>query len=269
MTLIIGIKCQDGIVVGADGAATFGTLGQQTIRQETTKLDILGGNIIVGVSGPVGLAQRIKGEFLAAWQDPRNGLPNKKPYEAAGVLRQILWDKCLSVEAKVAQATQPMLGQVAFQDFISQTVVALPLQGVGTLIQFDHQGAPEEATAQLPFVSIGSGQSIADPFLSFLRRIFWPDTLPTLADGIFTTLWALEHAIQTNPGGISNPKQVIVLEKTGHYDKKGMPEWKARTLEEHEFEEHLESIRAHENNLREFHTISPENTEGAESIPQP
>lgn len=41
MTLIIGIKCRDGIVMGADGAATFEALGQHTIRQETTKLDIL------------------------------------------------------------------------------------------------------------------------------------------------------------------------------------------------------------------------------------
>ncbi len=38
MTLIIGIKCSDGIVMGADGAATFATLGQPTIRQETKKL---------------------------------------------------------------------------------------------------------------------------------------------------------------------------------------------------------------------------------------
>jgi 20S proteasome alpha/beta subunit len=40
MTLIIGIKCSDGIVMGADGAATFGSLGQQTIRQGTKKLEV-------------------------------------------------------------------------------------------------------------------------------------------------------------------------------------------------------------------------------------
>lgn len=63
MTLIVGIKCDDGIVLGADGAATLGVMGQSTVRQATKKLDILKESVVVGVSGPVGLAQRIRGEI--------------------------------------------------------------------------------------------------------------------------------------------------------------------------------------------------------------
>jgi ATP-dependent protease HslVU (ClpYQ) peptidase subunit len=82
MTLIVGIKCRNGIVMGADGAATLGALGQQTIRQETEKLDILENRIIVGVSGPVGLGQRIRAEIHTLWTDSRVRLVDKKPEEA-------------------------------------------------------------------------------------------------------------------------------------------------------------------------------------------
>ena len=60
MTLIVGILCSDGVVVAADGAATLGSLGNSTVRQEVKKLDVISGKIIVGVSGPVGLGQKLK-----------------------------------------------------------------------------------------------------------------------------------------------------------------------------------------------------------------
>jgi 20S proteasome alpha/beta subunit len=71
MTLIIGIKCEDGIVLGSDGVATFGAMGQRTIRQSLTKLNILEDCIAVGVSGPVGLGQSISGEIQNLWEEKK------------------------------------------------------------------------------------------------------------------------------------------------------------------------------------------------------
>ena len=48
---------------------------------------------------------------------------------------------------------------------------------------------------------MGSGQPITDPFLALMRSIFWGDGLPTVQDGTFAVTWALEHAIEVNPGG--------------------------------------------------------------------
>lgn len=50
-------------------------------------------------------------------------------------------------------------------------VLALPLMREPCLFQFDQQGAPEEAEDDLPFVSIASGQAIAEPFFTFIRRV--------------------------------------------------------------------------------------------------
>ena len=117
MTLIIGIKCSDGVVLGADGAATFGSLGRETIRQPVTrKLEILGGRIVVGVSGPAGLGQRFRGEIEALWDN---------------------------------------------RGFVAKSSL------------------PTKANA--------------DPFLAFVRRIFWPKRLPTVDEATFTT-WPLPRS---------------------------------------------------------------------------
>ena len=58
MTLILGIRCTDGIVLGADGSATLGALGTYTARQQSVKkLRIVRDKIVFGLSGPVGLGQ--------------------------------------------------------------------------------------------------------------------------------------------------------------------------------------------------------------------
>ncbi len=271
MTLIIGIKCSDGIVMGADGAATFATLGQPTIRQETKKLDILENRIIVGVSGPIGLGQRIKAEIEALWTDSRTPLGDQRPADAMKIIREALWNKHIGPEMQVAHIALGAVGQSAIQSAIAGTVTCMPLKGLPCLFQFDQQGAPEEATDSLPFVSIGSGQPIADPFLAFLRRLFWPNSLPTLNDGIFTTAWTLYHAIKTHPGGVSDPMQIVILEKAQNYSARNPTNqmWKARELQETELYEHMESIKAHEKELIDFHKIEPDTEKEKIPIPEP
>ena len=101
------------------------------------------------------------------------------------------------------------------------------------------------ATKDLPFVSIGIGQPIADPFLAFIRRIFWPDRLPNLSEGIFAVLWTLQHAIKTAPAGIGDPPQIIVLEQADR-------EWKAREILEADMAEHKQSIESAEKALTDY-----------------
>jgi len=101
----------------------------------------------------------------------------------------------------------------------------------------------EEADASLPFLSIGSGQPVADPFLAFIRRIFWPDQSPSLDDGILAVLWTIMHAIHAMPGGVAGPVQVVVLRK----DEDG---WKSRELSDSELGEHRQMIATMEDEMR-------------------
>lgn len=171
MTLIVGIACADGVVMAADSAATYGVLGQQTVRQPTRKLEILSESLIVGVSGPVGMGQRYVGELARLWEQ-KHFKGSDLAHQAMDKLRAAILPT-IKDEFSMAAAAQPVLGNVAAQHAISSALVAIPVQKVPCLFQFNHQGSPEQATARLPFVAIGSGQMTADPFLAFIRELLW------------------------------------------------------------------------------------------------
>lgn len=241
MTLIIGILCQDGIVMGADGCATLGALGQRTITQTfNKKLEIISNELILGVSGPVGLGQQFKGEITQLWTN--KALVGKQPHEAKEILRAALW-KYARPALEAAAVARGALGNAALDSAISHTLLALPISGNYCLFQFDQQSAPEQVTEALPFVAIGSGEKTADPFLAFLRRVFWPDRLPPLEQGVFATVWTLEHAILTDPGGVKDPKQIVVYSKEHNQVKE---------LRQEELKEAIETCYEAERYLADF-----------------
>jgi hypothetical protein len=125
------------------------------------------------------------------------------------------------------QTTGVAKGQIEFG-----CLVAFQLGASYKLLEFSVAHLqPEFKTPGLWFASMGSGQPITDPFLGFLRRVFWPpqkQESPGISEGIFFATWALIHAIDVNPGGINGPLQLAVL-KT---DETGQP--RARELLETE-----------------------------------
>ena len=256
MTLIVGIKCSDGVVLGADGAATYGVMGQPTIRQAAPhKLSILHDCVVVGVSGPVGLGQRFCSEIETLWLDKK--LSGKSPVQAMTIIRQQLWTHT-QFELNAAALARNTIGPTANQSALAHSVVALPCNKVPSLLQFDQQGAPEAATDDLPFVAIGSGQFIADPFLAFLRRLLWPNRSPKLQEGVFTALWTLEHAIQTHPGGVAGPIQIVTLQQ----------DCRAKQVPEEELQEHRQAVNGAEaaltSYIRDLHVLP-----AANEIPPP
>jgi len=261
VTLIIGVKCSDGLVVGADAAATFGALGQATIRQETKKLEILHKKIIVGVSGHVGLGQRITAEVSAQWAEERLG--SKKPQEAMGILRNEFW-KHAEGEWRAAHVTAPIIGGgAAMESAACWAIVGLPLSKVPTLLHFDQQCSPEEVTFKLPFVTIGSGQKIADPFLAFLWRVFWSKGDPLkISDAQLAVYWTLDHAIRTHPGGVAGRKQIITLEQSAG-------EWIATEIPEEQMEEHGQAVSEAEDVLRRWMYPTPAEVPGESPPPAP
>jgi hypothetical protein len=100
---------------------------------------------------------------------------------------------------------------------------------------------PELKSPKIWFVAMGSGQFIVDPFLGLLRRVFWKEKQPNLTEGKFATTWALQHAVDLNPGGIKDPIHLAVIDKSG-----------ARMLEKDEIMEHLNSVQAAEDYLANY-----------------
>jgi 20S proteasome alpha/beta subunit len=249
MTLIIGMKCEGGIVLGADGAAVFEDGPSQIARLPVQKkVRVVADEVAVGVAGSIGLGQRLVAGIGHMWSAGQlKGA--ETPAKATGLIRSEAW-RIISAELGIARQAAESFGQRALGVAITQTLVAMPVGGTPCLFAFDEQGAPVEMTEDLPFAAIGSGRGIAYPFLAFLRRIFWPECLPRLTDGRLAVVWTLMHAVATTPGGVSEPIQLVILDRKGD-------NYRARELPKAEWQQHVQEMRAAEAVLAAFRNHFP------------
>jgi ATP-dependent protease HslVU (ClpYQ) peptidase subunit len=247
MTLIVGVKCDKGVVLGADSAATYATpLNQQlTIRQETvTKLHISSNQIVIGVSGPMGLSQSYSAE-VDAYIDSCGGQVKWRNIEdAKTALTNMMWKYAGPIWERASVVTK-VVGLAAADDCTHSSAAAFAIEDVPHLVQFSPQCNAEEVAQALPFIALGNGQASADPFLAFIRRIFWPSELPSILDGELATVWTLDEVIRTTPGGVSGGVQVVVLKK----NEDGI--WKCTARSKEIIDGHRQMIADIERKMRE------------------
>lgn len=246
MTVLVGVLCDDGVVLGSDSSATFGPApNMPTIEQPIQKTFLVGDDVIFAGTGEVGLGQRFK-RVLDHLRQESKGWESGDPIEIS---------KAITANVRAdfqATSASPEFG----------ALVAYASQGRPHLCEFAlHTLQPEQKAGDKTwFASMGGGQLITDPFLGFLRSVFFPDSKPSVRDGIFLTTWALEHAIELNAGGIDGPVQIGVLEQTdGQY--------KARMIEGDELGQHRQSVESAKAHLA---TYAAELTTGdIDDVPAP
>ena len=249
MTILVGLRCQEGVVIGSDSSATFTTPSIQTIEQPAKKVTIIENKVIVAGAGQVGLGQRFNAVVEKAWSEKVFTGTNNTPLEIA-----------------------KHLSAAGIKDFVETSapkgeygaLVAFPCGRKFCLCEFaikDFQ--PELKDENIWYVSMGSGQTIADPFLGLLRRTFWKDSPPKLSEGIFAVTWTLEHAIELNPGGIKGPSQIAVMSANESGDLL------ARLLDDAELGEHIDNVHGAEEYLSKYSQILGGGTETAKQIPSP
>lgn len=246
MTVIVGILCKDGVVVGTDSAATFHAGQMRTIEQATKKLEIVADRVIVATTGAGGLGQRFTAVVAQAWQDK---LFTKPPLEVGKLL-------CAAGIKDFSSTGAPKGGFGA--------LVAFPCQHKPHLVEFgDPDFQPELKTENIWYVSMGSGQMIADPFLGLMRHAFWDDGVPNCKDAEFVVTWILSQAIRLNTGGVNGPMQVAVL-------KASAGNFEARMLNEAELEGHEDNVEGLTAHMRKYRDILRGTAvENAPDVPKP
>ena len=229
MTLIVGILCEGGIVLAADSQATLGSPAGMTAAVRTArKLTIVHEKAVIGVSGPVGLGQRL----TALIEEKTKNHFHHDPMKIVGQLRSEMWS-LVKPEIEASQVVARATNNANFlQNALCTTLVAMPTGDGAKLIQFAADCSPEFATPELPCVSIGSGQRSADPFLSFLRRTLWPNSgLPTVADGLLLAHLTVRHVVDVDPSGVGGDSQLVSLAQVNG-------DWVAREHDQAEREQH-------------------------------
>lgn len=233
MTLIVGVACRDGVVIGADSIATAGTAVEQ---QVSNKITIEEDDVIIACSGSAGLSQLIKEELSGSWHEFKQlrCMTDVRNAVSGAMYSQI------EPMAKRAKSAGKAFGGC-------NTMVALPVNHTPALFHFNPLADSLEITSEFPFVSIGSGNRQADPFLAFIKRILWNDRAPSSTRvAIFGVLWTLQHVSTVSAGlGVGEPHRIAVLEKRG-------TAWIANLLGEGELSEHRQAIIEAEDALRAF-----------------
>ncbi|EWS54511.1 Proteasome subunit [Methylibium sp. T29] len=183
------------------------TIGQQTTRKVYKLTDTM----IFAATGAVGIAQIIADRLSSGWKQGE--------FKNTSSPEQMM----LKLGTAISQTVMPFLQSgVSVQQVagnangsLCKSMVAMDVKGTPCLFQFDYNGAPERSTEHLPFVSLGSGQPIADPFLAFLKRLIWSGVQPTVAEGKLVAVWTIDHVCKTNPGGVGGAVQLMVLPAKG------------------------------------------------------
>ena len=190
MTIIVGVRCSDGIVIGADSAATAAAGNQPLMKLGSDKLQIIENRLIFATTGSVGQAQRFRAVVEAQYK------------------AKLFGKDCLTAATQLTRET--------LMNFQNSGIGRDPNMGWGLgafvggifndgieLIEYpwtDFQ--PEIKKGKLFFGSMGSGQMLADPFLSFVCRVMWENKQPTVDVARFGVHWALSHTIECAPGGV-------------------------------------------------------------------
>lgn len=250
MTILVGIRCTDGVVIAADSGIWLGPSTQQATIEQTfeNKIQIIDDRVIVATSGHVGHCQRFTEVVRQAWR--------KKEFQK-----------------KTALEIGKLLSHHGIQDF-AQTQVQRKFD-FGSLIAYQATDGPalcelsggSEFQPELKVLdglwygSLGSGASLSDPFLALLREVFWSEGPPNVQGGVFSALWALRHTVATNIGGVRDPIHISTLSR-----QKG--QFLAHQLDEDQKDEHNSMIAEATKHFGEFKDILL-GEKSARTIPKP
>jgi 20S proteasome alpha/beta subunit len=164
VTLLVGVLCSNGVVIAADRQATHGGMGQQTVGQSVTKVQVINGEALYATSGHKGLGQQLHAIVERKQPEFKN-----QGYAANIVKLQEAVRPIVDPAFQTARHAAGVLGNAAAGDCICGGLLAAGFKDGMKLIEITPQVAVEYMTADMPFISMGSGKASADPFLGFLR----------------------------------------------------------------------------------------------------
>jgi 20S proteasome alpha/beta subunit len=182
VTLLVGVLCSNGVVIAADRQATHGALGQHTVGQSVTKVQVIRGEALYATSGHKGLGQQLCAIVEDKQQEFKNQAYDRNIAKLQAALRPIV-----DAGFQTAKHTVGVIDNAAASDCLCGSLLAAGFKDGVKLVEITPQLAVESMTADMPFITMGSGKASADPFLGFLRKVFWPTTPPTLQEGPSST----------------------------------------------------------------------------------
>jgi hypothetical protein len=273
MTVIVGILCTDGVVLASDGAMAVGRAnpGYTIERQDgdVLKIEIVGEDVVVAVTGAMGLGQRFINQSTHIFKTLRK--PFSSPQISQyGVPQGVMDPVAHALHKCVSSSAVPIksLNTVQLGSVISQAVIAEFEKtksyhqvangwGLGALVAFVHndkpqllefdpvqfhpevKGDPDSARGDRDrnwrCATMGMGSKLADAFLAHIYRVLFDGKPPSIPLARLAALWAVDHASRYTPGLVGGDSHIATLERVEG-------EWRARYSDTNETEEQLKAI---------------------------
>ena len=249
MTVITGILCDDGVVIGSDSAMAAGRVGRYTIEWQESgalKIEVIEPDIITAVTGGFGLGQRFNDQVIATIKILRQPFQAPQIIPGIGIVGTPLQQMLAS---KVPPGTVPydVINVVELGRLIAQITISdfqrtqSPFQnangwGLGALLAFvkddkphlidfdpvqfhpELKGMPDPQRGDKDriwrCVSMGAGQQLADAFLAHAYHALFRDNVPTIDRAKLAVAWTINHVKNYNIGLVGGTTQLAVLEKT-------------------------------------------------------
>jgi len=204
MTLIIGIRCQDGIVMAADSMVTEGApIGGAAITKHEGEKLVIQGSFLWGASGQQGIKQLVEEELEKKAKQIYG--EHKPPAQLRGeiltTVHPILVRQYKIVQEIVSAAFGQMPPQLTcFTGFLFATYLKSGFHLFN--IEADGKGEVVEAV----HCAIGSGQKTRQALLRRLRNQDW-----TLRVAEVVAYRTMNDAIHVEPSGIGEPIRLARL----------------------------------------------------------
>jgi hypothetical protein len=220
MTVIVGIYCKDGIVLGSDSALTIFNMVEQQYDNKIMKLNETS---VLAFSGNLEVAQRFS-----------ETIKNVDATDACNGLNRL---QCLAQISTAGitdfQYTRPWTQSVNPINTDTHFLLGKIIDNKHTLTFFDNSFQPLSINEDFWYHSSGSGAIISNPMLGFIRNVLWKDNKPPkLANGILTVVMAIQTTIDINAGGVNGPIHITVLRK----NDRGV--WVIESLSQEEIDEY-------------------------------
>lgn len=206
MTVLVGIYCDDGIVIAGDQQATHGTATRPTVGSPVTKISIIRHDVgLFAYSGFTGLGQQINAVFERLID------PNRTYFDQVPAFQGHVHNAVMNF----AQRAKSLVdfypdgqGEVP-----GKSLVAARFNDGLKLFEVTPIGSCDLINDSR-WTSIGSGQQNADPVLAFLWDIYWKDRPPRVEEAVLTAYWAVKATIASETMGVGFDIDVFVIDAT-------------------------------------------------------
>jgi ElaB/YqjD/DUF883 family membrane-anchored ribosome-binding protein len=204
------------VLIGADSAMTSAAGQQRTVQEVgVIKVETHFGELFSATTGAVGLSQRFRYELEQMLQGQElKKYQSKSPIRYATDISQRTLENFKKTLSPQQQHPQIGIGLGALVGFVCNSKAHLA--------EFDQmQFHPElkgltnadGRPTTRPYVTMGSGQILADPFIAHMSDLLFGGGIPRLSEGRLLVAWTLQHVLRFNTGGVGGEMQIQALEK--------------------------------------------------------